>query len=59
MGSLLSPIMANLYMEEVESSALFTFTGTTHWFRYVDDTWVKIRTREMEAFAGHINAVNN
>ena len=39
-----SPIVANLYVEEVESRALITFTGTAPWFRYVDDTWVKIRT---------------
>ena len=32
-----------LYMEEVESRALITFTETapSHWFRYVKDTWVK------------------
>ena len=22
----------------------------SHWFRYVDDAWVKIRTREVETF---------
>ena len=26
---------------------------------YVDDTWVKIRAREVEAFTEHINAVDN
>ena len=38
--------------EEVESRALITFTGsaTSHWFRYVDDTWVKIKAREVETF---------
>ena len=52
MGSPVSPIVANLYTEEVERKALITFTGTapSHWFRYVDNTWVKIRTWEMEAF---------
>lgn len=35
-----SSIVANLYMEKVESRALITFTGTapSHWLRYVDDT---------------------
>ena len=60
-GSPMSPIVANLYMEEVESRALITFTWTapSHWFRYVDDTWVKIRAREVEAFPEHIDAVDN
>ena len=51
-GSLLSQIVANLYVEEVVSRTLITFTGTapSHWFRYVDDAWVKIRTREVETF---------
>ena len=61
MGSLVSPIVANLYMEEVESRALMTFTETppSHWFRYVENTWVKIRARDMEAFTEHINAVDS
>jgi len=35
MGSPVSPIMVNLYMEEVEDRALSSFRGTTlgHWFR--------------------------
>ena len=57
-GSPVSPKLSNLYMEEVESRAL---TGTTpsHWFRYVDDTRVKLSTREVEAFKEHMNAVDN
>ncbi|XP_060756578.1 uncharacterized protein LOC132867614 [Neoarius graeffei] len=60
MGSPVSPIVANLYMEEVEHKALTTFSGVapSHWFRYVDDTWVKIKTHEVEAFSKHINAVD-
>ena len=40
MGSLVWPIVANLYMEEVEKKALNIFQGmtSTHWFRYVDNT---------------------
>ena len=39
MGSPVSPIVAHLYMEEVEHKALNSFRGTaqSHWFRYVDD----------------------
>ena len=60
MGSQVFTIVANLYMEEVANRALINFTGTapSHWFRYVDDTWVKIRTNEVEAFTEHINAVD-
>lgn len=60
MGSPVSPIVANLYMEEVEDQALKSFRGTapTHWFRYVDDTWVKIKTKEVERFSTHINQVD-
>ena len=49
MGSLVSRIVANLYMEEMESRALTSFKGTTpsHLFRSVDDTWVKIETQEV------------
>ncbi len=59
MGSPVSPVVANLYMEEVERKALASFLGATpsHWFRYVDDTWVKIQTHEVEAFTDHIHTV--
>ncbi|KAM4589401.1 uncharacterized protein V3H82_003528 isoform 2-T2 [Fundulus diaphanus] len=61
MGSPVSPIVANLYMEEMEKRALGTFRGTppSHWFRYVDDTFVKIQLKEVEAFTRHINSVDN
>ncbi len=60
MGSPVSPIVANLNMEEVEHKALNSFRGTapSHWFRYVDDTWVKIKTQEVQAFTEHINSVD-
>ena len=43
------PNVANHYMEDVERWALFNFTGTApgHRFRYVDDTSVKVRAREV------------
>lgn len=49
MGSPVYPIVANLYMEEVERKGLETYSGAppTHWFRYVDETWVKIKTNEI------------
>jgi len=55
MGSPVSPIVANLYMEEVESKAPSSYKGTTpgDCFRYVDNTWVK--THEVESFTEPIN----
>lgn len=43
MGSPLSPIVANLYMEEVKRKALTSLKGAVPslWFRYVDYTWDK------------------
>ena len=40
---------------------MITFRGTalSYWFRYVVDTWVKIRTREVEAVTEHITAVDS
>ncbi|XP_040922260.1 uncharacterized protein LOC121200823, partial [Toxotes jaculatrix] len=60
MGSPVSAIVANLYMEMVEQKALNSFKGTppSHWFRYVDDTWVKIKTQDLQAFTEHINSVD-
>nr|XP_054759677.1 uncharacterized protein LOC129265754 [Lytechinus pictus] len=57
MGSPISPVLANLYMEDFEKFALSSFPGIppTHWFRYVDDTWVKIKTTELDSFFDHIN----
>ena len=48
-------------MEEVESRALSSFKGTTpsHWFRYLDETWVKIKTQEVEAFTEHLISVDS
>ena len=59
--STVSPIVANLCVEEFESRALITFieTAPSHWFRYVEDSWAKIRTGEVEAFTEHINAVDS
>ena len=60
-GSPVCPIVANFYMEEVESRALNSFKGITssHWFRYVDNTWIKIKTQEVEAFTEHLNSNTN
>ncbi len=47
-------------MERFERSALNSFPGIppSHWFRYGDDTLVKIRKDQSSAFFEHINQVN-
>ena len=60
MDSPVSPIVANLYMEEVESRPLSSFKGTlSHWFRYVDDILVKMKTQEVETFTKHLNSLDS
>ena len=56
MGSPVSPIVVNLFMEHFERQALDSYTGTppTHWYRYVDDTWVKIKVDQLVPFFDHI-----
>ena len=58
MGSPVSPLVANLYMESFEEKALATaptYPPST-WLRYVDDTFVKISEDFMEEFTTHINS---
>ena len=51
MGSPLSPIIANLYMEEFETKALNTAPNPpTLWKRFVDDTFVVIKKCHQEEF---------
>ena len=58
MGSPLSPIVANIYMEYFERKALET---TPHppslCKRFVDDTFVILDTTHKEEFFQHINAI--
>ena len=58
MGSPLSPIIANIYMEEFETKALSTAPNPpTLWKRFVDDTFVVIQTSHKEEFFNHINSI--
>ena len=58
MGSLLSPIVANIYMKHFETKALETAPHPPSlWKRFVDDTFVILETEHKEEFFQHINAI--
>ncbi|CAH1239264.1 HTR6 [Branchiostoma lanceolatum] len=61
MGSPVSPIVVNLYMEKFENKALSTFKDTppANWFRYVDDTWCRLKKRVADDFFEHINQIDD
>jgi hypothetical protein len=59
MGSPVSPIVANLYMEMFEQKALSTYSHPPFiWKRYVDDTFVVIHEYEVEGFTHHLNNID-
>ncbi|XP_013411770.1 uncharacterized protein LOC106174656 [Lingula anatina] len=57
MGSPLSPVIANIFMEEFEMKALQTTPNPPKfWGRYVDDTGVVSKKTHVQALFEHINA---
>ena len=59
MGSPVSPIVANLFMEWFEENAIQTFMyEITIWKRYVDDTIVALDEALLEDFTAHINGIH-
>ena len=59
MGSPVSLIVANLYMEYLEQKALTTApTPPSFWCRYVDDTFVIHKEVNKQGFLQHINSVD-
>lgn len=60
MGSSLSPAIANIVMEAVETSAIETFPHNIRiWRRYVDDTFVIMKTKDIADFHNHLNNIND
>ena len=59
MGSPISPIVANLYMEYLEQKALSTTPTTPRfWHRFVDDTFVIHKEVNKQGFLQHIKSVD-
>ena len=60
MGSPISTIVANLYMENFELRALNTSPNPPlMWKRFVDDTFVVMKKAHKEEFMTHLNSVDN
>ena len=59
MGSPISPIVANLYVENFEIRAISTsLHPPMMWTRFVDDTCVVINAAHKQEFLEHINSIN-
>ena len=58
MGSPISPIVANLYMENFEMSHYYITTPPLMWKRFVDDTCVIIKEAHKQEFLEHINSID-
>ncbi|XP_046397983.1 uncharacterized protein LOC124164734 [Ischnura elegans] len=59
MGSPLSPVVANLFMEKFEAEAINTYDKKPKkWLRYVDDTFIiwPHGTEELDRFLNHLNS---
>ena len=60
MGSPISPIVATLFMEDLETRALATSPHPPSlWKRFADDTFTIIKKSHKDAFLDHINSIDN
>ena len=59
MGSPVSSIVANLYMEHFETEALRSASQPLRfWYRFVDDTWIIQQQVHKQLFLDHINSID-
>ena len=59
MGSPISPIVANLFMEDLEVQAIQTSsTPPALWKRSVDDTFTIIKKEDRNSFLQHLNSIH-
>ena len=59
MGSPLSPIVANIYMENFEVEAIISAPSPPQfWKRYVDDTFTILQSSKKEEFLEHLNSID-
>ena len=59
MGSPLSPMIANMVMEEIEQTALNTYLNPPSlWLRYVDDVYAIMEKTEVEPFHDYLNTIS-
>ena len=59
MGSPLSPIVANIYMENFEIEAITSAPNAPQfWKRYVDDTFTILQSSTKDEFLEHLNSID-
>ena len=59
MGSPISPIVANLFMEDLEVQAIMASPSPpVLWKRYVDDTFIIIHKQDKDSFLEHLNNIH-
>ena len=58
MGYCISPIIASIYMEHIEHTAIITFpTPPSLWLRYVDDTFCILNKDHINDLHTHLNSI--
>ena len=59
MGSPVSSVIANIYMEYFESLAIPSSPALIKlWFRYVDDVYSATRKDQVNQLQGHLNSID-
>ena len=59
MGSCISPVVANIFMEHIERQSLTTFREPPRiWLRYADDVFCVIKSSAIDDFHHHVNSVS-